>query len=220
VLMGDRIDGRTLRYQHRRGELLEAAGDYVLDNGVASLSLRRVGEAVGVSHVTLQHHFGSKEQLVGEIVEHLLERTLIPQGVYTDGVPDPSLDLATRLRALWAHLASPPGQRDIRLFTEVVAQSLFEGSDYSQAVERSINHRLDLIAATVISLGCPQEEARAFATVLLATLRGLAIDMLATGDRQRLDDAFEIAVDNAEYRAIEWASPDHPGLLATRRVAG
>src|SRR5271154_7609922 len=111
--MGDRVDGRSLRYQHRRGELLEAVGEYVLDNGVASLTLRRVADAVGVSHVTLQHHFGTKEELVNEVVEHLIERTLVPEEAYPDGAPAPDLDLTGRLRALWANLTSPPGQRDI-----------------------------------------------------------------------------------------------------------
>jgi len=203
--MEARVDGRSLRYQHRRGELLEAVGEYVLDNGVASLSLRRIAEAVGVSHVTLQHHFGSKEQLVGEVVEHLLERTLVPQRVYPDGVPDRDLDLASRQRALWAGLTSPPGQRDIRLFVEVLGQSLFEGADYSPTVKRSITHRLDLIAANVISLGCPEEDARSFATLMLATLRGLVVDLLTTGERERVDDAFEIYLENIERRAAEWS---------------
>src|SRR5271154_2488269 len=171
--MEARVDGRSLRYQHRRGELLEAVGEYVLDNGVASLSLRRIAEAVGVSHVTLQHHFGSKEQLVGEIVEHLLERTLVPQRVYPEGLPDLSIDLETRWRALWAHLTSPTGQSDIRLFVEVLGQSQFEGKDFAPAVKRSITHRVDLLITNVIMLGCPEEDAPTFATLALATLRGL-----------------------------------------------
>jgi AcrR family transcriptional regulator len=204
--MEARVDGRILRYQHRRGELLEAVGEYVLENGIASLSLRRVAESAGVSHVTLQHHFGSKEQLVAEIIEHLLERTLIPRGVYTDGTPDPGLDLPTRLRALWAALSSPPGQRDIRLFVEVLGQSLFEASDYAPAVARSMHRRLELITANVIKLGCPVEEAPAFATVLLATLRGLAIELLVTGERARLSAAFETVIVDAQRRAEEWSS--------------
>lgn len=205
--MQTRIDGRTLRYQHRRGELLEAVGEYVLDNGIAALSLRRVAEAVGVSHVTLQHHFGSKEELVGEIVEHLLARTLIPQQPYADGAPDPEMDATSRLRALWAHLTSAPGQRDIRLFIEVLGQSRFRGAGYSPAVEHSIRHRLDLLRAGIVGRGCPPEKARAHATVFLATLRGLVIDLLATGDRERIDEAFETVVANAELHAAEWSAP-------------
>jgi AcrR family transcriptional regulator len=217
--MAERVDGRSLRYKHRRGELLEAVGEYVLENGVASLSLRRVGEAVGVSHVTLQHHFGTKEQLVGEIVEHLLERTLIPR-VYSGGTPEPGLDLPTRWRALWTHLTSPPGQRDIRLFVEVLGQSQFGGADYAPAVARSITHRLDLITANIVALGCPPEQARSYATLLLATLRGLVIELLATGERERLDEAFETYLANAEHRALEWSANDRPHALAGRADAG
>jgi len=212
------VDGRRLRYQHRRGELLEAVGEYVLQNGVASLTLRRLADAVGVSHVTLQHHFGSKEELVNEVVEHLIERTLVPEEAYPDGAPAPDLDLTARLRALWANLTSPPGQRDIRLFIEVLGQSLFEGSGYAPAIERSITHRLDLIIANIISLGCPQEEARSFATLMLAILRGMIIDLLATGERERLDQAFEMFLTNTEHRAATWASRDPSAAQSLQQV--
>jgi AcrR family transcriptional regulator len=203
--MGTRVDGRSLRYQHRRGELLEAVSGYVLEHGVASLSLRKVADAVGVSHVTLQHHFGTKEQLVGEIVEHLLERTFTPPDIYTDGKPNPGLELSARWRALWAHLVSPSGQRDIRLFVEVLGQSQFAGSErYASAVKRSIEHRLELMAAGSVALGCPPARARAFATLSLAMLRGLVVDLLATGERERVDEAFEIALENVVRRAGEW----------------
>jgi AcrR family transcriptional regulator len=195
-----------LRYQHRRGELLDAVGDYVLEQGVANLSLRRIGEAVGVSHVTLQHHFGSKEQLVAEIVEHLLERTFMPPGVYTDGTPDPGLDLEARFRALWAHLSSPAGRRDVRLFVEVLGQSLYADRDYAPAVARSISHRVELITANVVKLGCPPQEAPAHATLLLAQWRGLVLDALATDDRARVEAAFELALQSALRQAEAWST--------------
>jgi AcrR family transcriptional regulator len=214
--MEARVDGRRLRYQHRRGELLDAVGEYVLENGVASLSLRKVADAVGISHVTLQHHFGTKEELVGEIVEHLLERTFIPREVYPGGAPDPGTDLSTRWRALWAQLTSPAGQRDVRLFLEALGQSARDGADHARAVEHSISHRLDLVTANLISLGCPEAEARPFATLTLSTLRGLVIDLLATGDSERLDQAFEMMLANAERRAVEWSSPERAAALVKK----
>ncbi|HLH13296.1 MAG TPA: TetR/AcrR family transcriptional regulator [Solirubrobacteraceae bacterium] len=216
--MVQRIDGRSLRYRHRRGELLEGVGEYVLEHGVANLSLRSCAGAVGVSHVTLQHHFGSKEQLVGEIVEHLLERTFTPQDVYADGTPNPGLDLPARWRALWAHLSSPSGLRDIRLFVEALGHSQFADSPrYAAAVERSIEHRLDVMEANVVRLGCPPAQARGFATLALATLRGLVIDLLATGERERVDEAFEGALENVVRRAGEWQAAPKP--LAREQLA-
>ena len=216
--MESRIDGRSLRYQHRRGELLEAVAEYVLDNGVTSLTLRRVADSAGISHVTLQHHFGSREQLVNEIVDYLLDRTLIPQEAYPEGTPNPDLSMATRLRAMWAHITSPAGQRDIRLFLEVLLQGVFEESEYLPAVVRSNTHRLDLITANTISLGCPEGEARAFATLFLGTIRGLVIDLLATGERERLDDAFELALANVERDAASWASRDRTAPSLGQRI--
>lgn len=218
--MGERIDGRTLRYRHRRGELLEAVGEYVLDNGVASLSLRRLADAVGVSHVTLQHHFGSKEQLVGEIVEHLLERTLTPERVYAEEAPAPGIDLPTRWRGLWRHLSSSRGQRDVRLFVEVLGQSQFEGAGYAPAVKRSINRRLELIAANLVALGCPAEDAEALATLMLATLRGLMIDRLATGEHERVDDAFQRGLEAALSQAGRWDASARLAALVEGEPAG
>ena len=194
--MEERIDGRRLRYQHRRGDLLDAVGEYVLDHGVATLSLRSVAKAVGVSHVTLQHHFGTKEQLVGEIVEHLLERTFTPGGDYSE------LDNGGTLRELWERWGSPAGQRDIRLFVEVLGQGLFERPGYSLAVQHSIEHRLELIATRLRNIGCPDSAARVHATITLALVRGLMMDMLVTGDRERLESAFEI-VEEDEARFVE-----------------
>jgi AcrR family transcriptional regulator len=204
--METRVDGRSLRYQHRRGELLDAVAAYVLETGVAALSLRRAAEAVGVSHVTLQHHFGSKEQLVDEIIECLLERIVQSQSVHIDDAPTRDADLPTRLRMVWAHLTSPGGQRDIRLFIEFVGQSLFGGARLSPPAARSIEQRLELITATIVGLGCPREEAGAFGTLLLATLRGLIMELLITGDRERMDAAFELAVADAERHTAQWAS--------------
>jgi AcrR family transcriptional regulator len=204
--MTDRVDGRRLRYRHRRGELLDAAAEYILEYGVASLTLRRVAEAVGVSHVTLQHHFGTKEQLVGEIVEHVLERTFVPREAYPGGTPDQAMDLPMRWRTVWAHLSSATGQRDLRLFVEVLGQSQYGGAAYAPVVKRSIGHRIDLLSRNMIALGCPEEDAPTYATLAQAMLRGLATDLLATGERKRVNAAFERALETIVRRADEWQS--------------
>jgi AcrR family transcriptional regulator len=201
--MGSRVDGRTLRYIHRRGELLAAVGEYVLENGVTTLTMRRAADAVGVSHAALQHHFGSRERLVAEIVEHLLERTFAPGGNYPEDYTD--TDIEDRLRLLWTSIKSPVGRRDTRLFTEVLVRSIFEDSGYGEAVVHSIHHRLDRITGVIESMGCPSHESGLEATILLALLRGLALDLLATGDEERVDATFEIALAGIVQRSEAWA---------------
>jgi hypothetical protein len=102
-------------------------------------------------------------------------KTFTPQGDYSD------LDGESSLQTLWSRWTSSAGQRDIRLFIEVIGPSLFESSGYSLAVQRSIEHRLELLTARLISRGCPDTHARSYATIQLALLRGLMVDMLVTG---------------------------------------
>jgi AcrR family transcriptional regulator len=203
VDMTDRIDGRRLRYQHRRGELLEAVCEYVLDHGIASVSLRRVADNVGISHATLQHHFGTKDELVNEIVNHILSRTLAPLPVGS------TPDTQPPLRQLWAMWTSPQGRRDIRLFLEIMGQSLYDEPGYTDAVRNTVDDRIGSLARTAISQGCPPAEAPAVATLILAQLRGMMGDLLVTNDDERIAAAFELLIEEARNRVKRWnaASP-------------
>jgi AcrR family transcriptional regulator len=201
--MQERVDRRSLRYRHRRGELLVAVGEYVLENGVATLTLRRAAEAVGVTHATLQHHFGSREQLLEEIIEHLLERSFAPGEDYPEGATVADVEL--RLRELWASLMTPTGKQDIRLFTEVLVQSLYAGPGTEPAVTHSIGQRLERIAGIMVSLGCPETDAMPFATAMLAMLRGLTLDLLATGESERVEETFEALLAGALQLATNWS---------------
>jgi len=200
--MAERIDGRTLRYQHRRGELLDAVGEYVLENGIGSMSLRRVAQDVGVSHATLQHHFGSKEELIDEIIDHVLTRTLVPPAadVEPPTLPDPE----QRLREMWKQWTSPVGRRDIRLFLEMVGQSFYDTNGFAAAMRRSMEARTQIMAASIIAQGCPPEEAPVVATLLIGELRGLMTDLLITHDDERINAAFELVLDNARRRVEVW----------------
>src|SRR6516164_8066353 len=50
----------------RREDLLDAIIEYMLENGVADLSLRPLAKAVGSKARLLVYHFGSKDALITE----------------------------------------------------------------------------------------------------------------------------------------------------------
>jgi AcrR family transcriptional regulator len=181
--MGDEaIDGRRLRYAHRSGELLRAATEHVLDHGLDDLTLRGIAEGVGVSHATLVHHFATRDALITEIVEIVLAETLSSPDL-VDGADDP-------LRALWARATDPDGLRHVRLFVAITGRSLHGDPPFASAVARSIRDRTTLIARALEAGGRPPAEAQAAATVILGTMRGLMVDLLLTGDRERVEAAF------------------------------
>ena len=192
----ERVDGRKLRFQHRRGEVLAAAMEHALDEGLDDLSLRKVARSAGVSHATLVHHFSSKDRLVAEIVDRVLSETL--------SLPDMPRDHPDPLRAIWRRATDRNSRRYVRLFVAITGQAMHGDPALTKAVAASMNQRIDLIAAGLILHGCPEPRARTLATSLMATLRGLFVDLLTTGDEQRVNAAFEDFAKQVERRASRW----------------
>lgn len=182
-----RVDGRTLRYRHRRPELLAAATDFVLEHGVLSLSLRSMATALGVTHATLLRHFGSKQQLILLVLKQIYADVSAEMDRVAERAGTSSLELMT---AVWDRLCEPVQQRQFVLLFELVGQTLREHSgtrELAQTIvgdwEEDLRRRL---AADGVSAVC--------ATAIVATARGLQLDLLLSGDKARVDRAFVLAV--------------------------
>ena len=95
------------------------------------------------------------------------------------------------MRRMWERVADPALWPNERLFFEVYAQALWPNERlffevYAQALQGS-PHAL----AALVAPGRPPEEAHAQARLGVAVVRGLLLDMLATGDREAVDAAME-----------------------------
>ncbi|MQY38803.1 HTH-type transcriptional regulator BetI [Streptomyces sp. RB17] len=174
--------------QDRRAHLVDAAVDHVAAHGIADLSLRRLGAAIGVSHRMLIHYFGSKEQLLVEIVRtserrqrELLSRLHLEPG-------RPPADVA---RLLWRQLTDPRLAGQERLFFEICGQALRGRPEAAPVLEGLVTDWLEPLVAAETAAGTEPATARSRARLGLATVRGLLLDLLATGDRAGVDAAME-----------------------------
>jgi AcrR family transcriptional regulator len=169
--------------QPKREQLVEAALGYVLSRGVADLSLRPLAAAIGTSDRMLVYHFGSKQILVSDLLDrasaHLAAMAL--DEMATGG---PVVD---RLRRLWYRLASPEAEPYLRLWFEVQGLAAMGRTPYTTAVPRLFAGWHDLSTAVLGELGLPASEARRVATVEVAGIQGLLLDLLTTGERARVD---------------------------------
>ncbi|MBY8880100.1 TetR/AcrR family transcriptional regulator [Streptomyces sp. PLK6-54] len=168
--------------------MVDAAVDHVAAHGIADLTLRRLGDAIGVSHRMLIHYFGSKEQLLVEIVRtserrqrDLLSRLRL----------DPGLSPADAARALWRELTDPRLAGQERLFFEICGQALQGRSEAVSVLDGLVTDWLEPLVAAEIEAGTDPSTARSRARLGLATVRGLLLDLLATGDRAGVDAAME-----------------------------
>jgi AcrR family transcriptional regulator len=192
-LEAPRTDGRTLRYRGRREELLASAAEYVLDHGTRDLSLRPMAHALGVTHATLIRHFDSKESLLAAIVEHLRVRLLAQ--LADDTEPDKPISTIDLMHVLWRRLADPKERRQFFLMAEIYGFAMRDRSRFAGLLESTVNDFIQPIEDALTCDGFSAPQARVLATALLAQIRGLQLDLAATGDHRRVNSAFAATVD-------------------------
>jgi AcrR family transcriptional regulator len=166
----------------RRQELLDAAYRYVLTNGAADLSLRPLAASTGTSPRVLLYLFGSKDGLVREILRRARdEQRELVRAVLLERPAD--RDAVDRL---WGWLSAPERRDTIRLFIEAFARSLHpEPGPWEGFAQTSVEEWLELLDELEPS---PSPDR----TLRLAVLRGLLLDLLATGDVDRITRAYRL----------------------------
>jgi AcrR family transcriptional regulator len=167
----------------RRDELLAKLLEYSATHGLSEVSLRPLATAVGSSPRMLLYFFGSKQGLVRAVHQHArqIQFELLAATVRRS-TPGPEA-----IRALWDWLSDPAHHNVIRFFFESYARSLHEHDSAWDGFGRiSV---LDWLPEIQWAL---PDATDADATLLLAALRGLLLDLLATGDTDRVQAAFEV----------------------------
>jgi AcrR family transcriptional regulator len=173
----------------RRDELLEKAYAHVRSTGISDMSLRPLAAAVGSSPRVLLFLFGSKEGLI----RALLARARADELVSVDGRLPAGADAAGL--AVWEWLADPANASVLRLWVEAYARSLgaTEGPWAGFAAE-TVADWLDVLAKAQPPGERDTPAGLAHRTAVLAVLRGAALDLLATGDTERVTAAVRRAL--------------------------
>lgn len=152
------------------------------------MALRPLAGDLGTSPRMLLFYFGSKERLLAEAMAVVQERREPPAGVAALG-PDESLtDWARRV---WREGTVPEADGFLRLYFEVYAAALRDPAAHREVLDRVVGQWLELLVPALQTRGMPPERATALVTRMVAMNHGLVVDLLATGDRERVEAAYE-----------------------------
>jgi AcrR family transcriptional regulator len=184
-----------------RQRLLDAAIDHIATRGVSDLSLRELAAAIGSSHRMLIHHFGGREGLLVAVVKAVEARQ---REALAGLAPDPSLPLGELMRAWWTHISDPALWPNERLFFELYGQALQGRPGTTALLDGIVDAWVEPGAALLAARGVADPEAKA--RLGIAVTRGLLLDLLATGDRARVDAAMDAHI--ALFEADDPASAD------------
>jgi AcrR family transcriptional regulator len=173
----------------RPAELLDAIVGYIAKNGVAELSLRPLAKAVHSSPRVLLYYFGSKEKLVAKAIARLRERQRAGFGKMREARYDQPSDAC---RAIWKQMSAPESELAFKLSFEVYALALRHPKRFADFLSSSVEDWLEFLSEPLLRKGHSKEEARAFATIVIAGFRGFMLDYCASHDRERVDRAVEL----------------------------
>ncbi|WP_433889910.1 TetR/AcrR family transcriptional regulator [Streptomyces sp. CA-111067] len=171
--------GRQRQPQIRQ-RLLDACTDYSLENGLPD-KLESLAAATGTSSRMLIYHFGTRDGLLREILGQARQRQLQTFTALISLRPDEPYP-ATLARA-WSAVSGPEGAPYLRMFNrlhDTAGEPLWPGFRRAATTDW-----LAPLETGMRSLGRPE-----LATVVLAVIRGLLMDLDATGDTARTRRAF------------------------------
>jgi AcrR family transcriptional regulator len=180
--------GRKPAGSEPRARLLAAAIEYLQARGIGELSLRELAAAIGTSHRMLIYHFGSKEGLLVAVVQEVEEQQ---RRFLASLAVDPSVGRREAITVMWRHFADTRLWPAERLFFEIYGQALQGRPGTAGFLDGIVGDWLEMLTQYSVQLGSSPENARAEARLGIAVMRGLLLDLLATGDRAGIDEAVE-----------------------------
>ena|SRR5215213_1949401 len=192
-----RPDGRRTRHAGVRRDLLDRATDHVFANGLRDLSLRSLGAAVGVSHRTLLYHFGSRAQLLSEILREARTRERLLVAAQLDA----DLDFVELLRRVWGRILEH--LPFFHVYYEVHGLALQDPERYASFLDGVVADWVGLGTDLLMREGLDRDRAERLATFVWGAARGLQLDLLTTGDADRVDGAFRELVASVEWSLAE-----------------
>ena len=184
-----------------RQRLLDACTDYALEHGLPD-RLEPLAGAADTSSRMLIYHFGTRDGLLREILGQARQRQV---EAFTDLLRVRSEQpYAATLSHAWSAMTGPHGRPYLRMFSrlhDTAGDPLWPGfrrtatTDWLAPLEDGMR-----------SLGRPE-----LATVVLAVIRGLLMDLDATGDAERTHQAFHDFLSTLPSRRTADATSGQPG---------
>lgn len=179
----------------RAEELLAAAAELVLQNGLQDLSLRALAERLGTSHRMIIYYFGSKEAFL----QALLRRLRITEQIRLRGFEASGTSPKAQMLNAWDYLASKEMRAHFKLLFEVYGAAIRDPERYRDFLDDTVQEWLPMLEMWGDML-FPElrERNKAGARLQLAVTRGLLLDLLTTDDLASTREAMQLHADLLE----------------------
>lgn len=176
-----------------RARLIDAAVDCLNRLGYSATTLSTIAEAAGVSRGGMLHQFPSKVDLMLTVVAYASgadERSHQPPALNDDD--DKLAYFMSRTETTWTVLIQEPAMAKLEIMMAARSDSVLAAKlpDMFNSIEQNRRQRMWELAQEI---GIEDREAiDAMVGLHMAAMRGLAMELLVTGDRDQVERSFDL----------------------------
>ena len=185
----------------RKPALLVAIIDHLLDKPLSGLSFRTLAEALSVSTYTLVYHFGTRAELLREVVQAVSERqSYVVRTIDEEsGLVDQHL---ANLRHSWRLSLD---ERSLQLQRLEFEAAMLESRELraDRITLESFNRWNRSGVGALVKMGVSADDAELEVRIIVVTLYGLHYDLLVSRDVERTTAAFERVLEQYGRRIRE-----------------
>jgi AcrR family transcriptional regulator len=179
------------RTSSQRTALLQSALDHVLAHGLGDLSLRSVATEIGTSHRMLIYHFGSADGFWEAVLDAFRHR----EQSLMQSMADESDDARKLLLQAWERYSSHENLAIMRLVFEIYGRALRTPEKYQLFLDDVVNSWLSIAETWLRAVTTENNTSvQARARLVVATVRGLLLDLLTTNDRPGTEAALQLFI--------------------------
>lgn len=156
-------------HKHNRDDILHAALDATVDEGLSQLTFGRLARRLGISDRIIVYYFPTKLDLIAEVIATLgaqLQQALIV------AFAEPARDYGELARAAWPILATPENDPIFAVFFEATGLAAAGREPYRTLVPQLVDAWIDWAAGL---LDVPIQHRRAESEAAIALVEGLLL---------------------------------------------
>ena len=164
-------------HKHAKSDILRAALEAALDDGLSQLTFGRLAKRIGISDRVVVYYFPTKADLIGEVI---VAMGLELQASLASAFTTPAADHLEMTRTAWPLLASADNDRVFALFFEANGLAAVGREPYASLVPSLVAGWVDWAASLMAGTA---EQRTAQAEGAIAVIEGLILLRLLAGPK-------------------------------------
>ena len=174
----------------KKVELVERCLATAIATGKLGGSINQIAARVGTSGRMLVYHFGSKQELERQVIARLEERLRETLWSFQSVSEEAGQGLKAALLDMWGHLIAPDMRGLLKLSMELNQRAMQGDVETQQFLERENQQWIDYLYELTHD--------SAITVPLFYIFQGAILDVLATGNAHRGEQAIRAFIDNLQ----------------------